>query len=306
VGWAVCQVGPSGWVIGTRAPELKPFLDERDRAISPCVAFEAVDKRRRLSAWLRGDGIEIGALHAPLGIHRTARVRYVDRLTVDEQRKHYPELAGVPLAPVDVIGSAEDLTAFDDSSLDFVIANHLLEHLEDPIAGLVEFERVLKPGGVAYVGLPDQRRTFDRDRELTSVDHLLRDHEEGAVISRRDHYVDWARHVAQVQPGELDGYVENYMSDAYSIHFHCWQPDTFLDFFVAVREKFCLDFELLVFAPPENEDDVEFIVILGKGRNNGVRLPPGPPPSRLRDAVLHSRLGPPLRALRRATKITRK
>jgi SAM-dependent methyltransferase len=258
-----------------------------------------VDKRRRLSAWLRGDGIEIGALHVPLGVHRTARVRYVDRLTAEEQRSQYPELAGV-------IGSAEDLSAFDDASLDFVIANHLLEHLEDPVAGLLEFERVLKPGGMVYLGLPDQRRTFDSDRELTSVDHLLRDHEEGAVTSRRDHYVDWALHVAHVQPGELDSYVESYMSDAYSIHFHCWQPDTFLEFFVAVREKFGLDFELLAFAPPENEDDVEFIVILAKGRNNGVRLPPGAPPSRFRDAVLHSRLGPPLRALRRATKFTRK
>jgi SAM-dependent methyltransferase len=242
----------------------------------------------------------------PLGIHREARVRYVDRLTVEEQRRQYPELAGVQLAPVDVIGSAEDLSAFDDCSLDFVIANHLLEHLEDPIAGLLEFARVLKPGGIVYLGLPDQRRTFDRERELTSVEHLLRDHEEGAITSRRDHYVEWARHVAHVQPGEIDGYVERNMSDAYSIHFHCWHPDTFLDFFVAVREKFGLDFEILAFVPPENEGDVEFIVILAKGRNNGVRLPPGPPPSRLRDSVLHSRIGPPLRALRRATKLTRK
>jgi SAM-dependent methyltransferase len=264
-----------------------------------------VDKRRRLSAWLRGDGIEIGALHVPLGIHREARVRYVDRLTVEEQRRQYPELAGVQLAPVDVIGSAEDLSAFDDGSVDFVIANHLLEHLEDPIAGLLEFARVLKPGGIVYLGLPDQRRTFDRERELTSVDHLVRDHEDGAVTSRRDHYVDWARHVAHVQPGDLDGYVESTMADAYSIHFHCWQPDTFLDFFVSVREKFGLDFEIVAFVPPEDKDDVEFILILAKGRNNGVRLPPGPPPSQLRDAVLHSRFGPPLRALRRATKRSR-
>ena len=73
-----------------------------------------------------------------------------------------------------------------------------------------------------------------------------------------------------------------------------------------MREKFGLDLEVLAFAPPENEDDVEFIVILAKGRFNGVRIPPGPPPSRLRDSVLHSRLGPPLRAVRRATKLTRK
>jgi SAM-dependent methyltransferase len=301
--WQVCHA-PLG--IGTRTPGLKPDLARPGSQCRRLRSLSVVDKRRRLSTWLRGEGIEIGALNVPLGLHRKARVRYVDRLTVDEQRKQYPELADKQLAPVDVIGSAEDLSAFDDGSLDFVVANHLLEHLEDPIAGLLEFSRVLKPGGVLYLGLPDQRRTFDRERELTSVEHLLRDHEEGAVTSRRDHYVEWARDVAHVQPGELDSYVDSSMSDGYSIHFHCWQPDTFLDFLVSVRDKFGLDFEVLAFAPPENEDDVEFIVVLAKGRNGEVRLPPGRPPSRVRETVLKTPLGPPLRALRRAAHLTRK
>ena len=79
------------------------------------------------------------------------------------------------------------------------------------------------------------------------------------------------------------------------------QPDTFLDFFVAVRERVGLDFEVAAFAPPESDDDFEFIVILAKGRFDGVRLP-GKPPSRLRERVLDSRLGPSLGALWRALK----
>jgi SAM-dependent methyltransferase len=260
-------------------------------------------KRQRLAVWLRGDGIEIGALNAPLGLESDARVRYVDRLPVEEQLRQYPEFAGGYLAPVDIIGRAEELTAFDDSSLDFVIANHLLEHVEDPIAGLLEFQRVLKRSGLVYLGLPDQRQTFDRDRQLTSLEHLVRDHEEGALVSRRDHYVDWARNVDHVQPGEVESHVERLMSNGYSIHFHCWQPDTFLDFFIAVREKFDLDFEIVAFAPPEEKNDDEFILVLAKGRLNGVRFPPisSPHPrSRLRDRVARTPLGPPLMALKRA------
>jgi SAM-dependent methyltransferase len=220
---------------------------------------------------------------------------------VAEQRREYPELATEDLARIDVIGSAEDLSEFEDSSLDFVIANHLLEHLEDPIAGLIEFERVLRSGGVVYLGLPDQRTTFDCERELTSVPHLLRDHEDGVLTSRRDHYVDWARHVAHVGPAELEHYVQAQMSDEYSIDFHCWKPDTFLDFFFGARDRFRLDLEVVALAPPEKDDDLEFIVILAKGRFDGIRLP-GKPPSRLRERVLNSQLGPPLGALWRAVK----
>ena len=44
--------------------------------------------------YLAGDGIEIGALQAPLHLPSQARVRYVDRLAKDALYRHYPELAG--------------------------------------------------------------------------------------------------------------------------------------------------------------------------------------------------------------------
>ncbi len=59
---------------------------------------------------LRGDGIEVGALHWPLEVPREARVTYVDPLPLAELREHHKELAGENLTSVDLIGAAEDLT----------------------------------------------------------------------------------------------------------------------------------------------------------------------------------------------------
>src|SRR5260370_8654769 len=124
-------------------------------------------KRRRLASWLQGRGIEIRALHRPLAVATGASVTYVDRLPVAELREHYPELADLPLTPVAVIGNAEDLSAFDDQSLDFVIANHLLEHLEYPIRGLLEFQRALRPAGLVYLALPAERQPLAKKPPLT-------------------------------------------------------------------------------------------------------------------------------------------
>lgn len=274
------------------------------------------ENRERLARWLRGDGIEIGALHRPLKVPESARVRYVDRLPETELRKHYPELDGQSLAPVSSLGSAEDLYLIEDGSLDFVIANHLLEHLEYPVRGLAEFHRVLKAGGLVYMALPDQRQTFDRDRRLTPVEHLLEEYRSGnAERNRRAHYMDWVLHVNGTPPGlQAEAETNRLLEMGYSIHFHVWTPDTFLDFFVAARREAGLAFSLLGFSAPQDESDDEFILLLAKGLPTRPRLPPPPasvPQERqaglkaaqgfslLRSFVLRTPLGPPLRAIKR-------
>ena len=91
-------------------------------------------KRSHLAGWLTGRGIELGALHQPLAVPAGVQVEYVDRLSVADLRTQYPELAALDLVPVSHIGSAEDLSSIADSSVDFVVACHVLEHLEDPDA----------------------------------------------------------------------------------------------------------------------------------------------------------------------------
>jgi SAM-dependent methyltransferase len=180
-------------------------------------------RRRELSErYLVGKGVEIGALHNPLWTSTRASVRYVDRLDVPMLRTHYPELDGLSLVPVDIIDDGETLSSIADGRLDFIIANHMLEHTENPLGTLRNHLRKLRKGGVLYYAVPDKRYTFDVDRPMTPFEHLARDDREGAAVSRMDHFVEWARLVGKFDPDALDARVEDLLKINYSIHFHVW------------------------------------------------------------------------------------
>src|SRR2546421_13075309 len=99
-------------------------------AQAPEVEFEARSELAR--HFLRGNGLEVGAAYSPLDVPPETGVTYVDRMTDEELRGHYPELAEL-IIPVDLVDDAERLTTVPDESQDFIIANHFLEHCEDPI-----------------------------------------------------------------------------------------------------------------------------------------------------------------------------
>jgi SAM-dependent methyltransferase len=178
----------------------------------------------------------------PLPVPPVARVKYVDRMTVDDLRRHYPELSAYPLVDVDIVDDGERLSAIADASVDFVIANHFVEHTEDPIGTLSQHVRVLRPGGVLYLAVPDKRRTFDIDREITSIEHLLRDHDDGPGWSRGAHYLDWARLVDRVPEETLHARARELDESGYSIHFHVWDPEAFLVFLDHCRRSLGLPF----------------------------------------------------------------
>jgi SAM-dependent methyltransferase len=74
---------------------------------------------------------------------------------------------------------ATSLTAVPNESYDLVLASHVLEHIANPVQALIEWRRVLRPGGSVLAILPHPVGTFDHRRPITTLDHLLRDHAEG-------------------------------------------------------------------------------------------------------------------------------
>jgi SAM-dependent methyltransferase len=90
--------------------------------------------------------------------------------------------------PVDIVAPGHDLP-LEDSSVDFVLASHVLEHIPDPIAALREWERVAREYVVLIV--PHRDRTFDRDRPLTPLSELIERHETEFSSDEDRHWSVW-------------------------------------------------------------------------------------------------------------------
>ncbi len=183
--------------------------------------------------YIRGGmfGIEIGALDRPLWLPRSVRRLYVDRLTRADLIKAYPEKADSALVDPDIIDDCEKLENIEDKSQDFIIANHFIEHCRNPIGAIGNMMRVLRPGGILFMSVPDKRYIFDADRPVTPFDHILNDYKEGPEKSDRLHYEEWVALVEKKPAGaETEKRVASLFQAGESIHFHVWTLEAFMDF----------------------------------------------------------------------------
>lgn len=196
--------------------------------------------------YISGVGIEIGALHSPLPVDKKkAVVKYVDRMKEDELRIQYPELNNLELVSVDYVANGEMLESIKDNTQDFVIANHFIEHCQDTILTIRNMLRVTKPGGIIFFAVPDKRFTFDKEREVTSVEHILRDFEHGPQHSRERHFEEW---VNALNKGSDETFQKKekkkLMEMDYSIHFHVWEKTDMDELLVFLMKTMKFNFEI--------------------------------------------------------------
>ncbi len=72
---------------------------------------------------------------------------------------------------------------FEDNSFDFILCNHVLEHIPDDKKAMQELYRILKPGGIGIFQIPQ-----DLNREVTFEDNSIVDKAERArIFGQYDH-----------------------------------------------------------------------------------------------------------------------
>ena len=115
-----------------------------------------------VAKYFRGEGVDIGGMPDPLS----------------QYAELFPLVASVRTWDLED-GDAQLMDGVTDGSFDFVHSSHCLEHLVDPVAGLRNWLRILRPDGHLVVTIPDEDlyeqgvfpSTFNRDHKWTFSIH---------------------------------------------------------------------------------------------------------------------------------------
>lgn len=113
----------------------------------------------------------VGAGTGRLWLEIDHRGRGLDVTLADFSAAMCDQLRTIPGAAVRQCDAAS--LPFADASFDTVLANHMLYHLDDPEVALLEFRRVLRPGGRLAIA-------------VNGADHLAELKAIGPVIGRPD------------------------------------------------------------------------------------------------------------------------
>lgn len=213
--------------------------------------------------YLRWEGIEIGGLHNPCPVNTSVtKVRYVDYLDEETIKNSYTELAETTLQKVDFVCKADNLDKITDNSQDFIIGNHLFEHLENPIKTLIEWHRVLKNGGIILMAVPDKRRTFDINRERTTLEHIVLDYVDPSLDRDYEHYLEFAG-ITLTESEDVQQEAMKLKETNYSIHYHVFIEEDVQNIIDWCNENTNAKFEVVeIKHTSKNTADNEFIFVL--------------------------------------------
>ncbi len=91
------------------------------------------------------------------------------------------------------IRDAVDLNGIPNEFYDFVLASHTIEHIANPFKALLEWLRILRPGGLLLIIAPFKDVTFDHKRNIDRLEHLINDYHNQTTEADLSHLPDILR-----------------------------------------------------------------------------------------------------------------
>lgn len=217
--------------------------------------------RAAVYATLTGRGLEIGAFHEPAELPSTVTIEYFDAMDATKAAELFPEIPAESFVKVDHLGDLDHdgLEQFAPGTFDFVICNHVIEHVANPIKLVREIFRIVAPGGKIVLSAPDKEYTYDKGRELTTFEHLWDDYQNNVTESDDEHYLDFLRsagpHVFEQDPIHLPAQIARVRERRE--HAHVWNSASFEAFMAEALSRLDLTPQLLT-KNLASQNDLEF------------------------------------------------
>jgi SAM-dependent methyltransferase len=234
-------------------------------------------------------GLEIGPLVSPIVTPGMGNIEYADHATTADLRHKYlkdPNIDESKIVDISYVLGEKSLpeAVGAETSFDYVIASHVIEHVPNLVGWLDDIYAVLNPGGVLSLMIPDKRFTFDIRRQCTTIIDVVDAHiqqlKKPSPRQVYDHFsnfldVDchqiWAdgntgtAQTARRNPKTgLDMAINSYTSDHY-FDSHCWvfTPYSFFELLKDMTEAGLCKFEVIDFIDTR-KNEIEFYVTLKK------------------------------------------
>lgn len=116
--------------------------------------------------------LEIGALNYPTFFKEDYDVYYLDWFSNEELEEKYPHRRKGSVK-IDYVIKSTDYAGTIKEKFDLIIANHVIEHIPNPIQWFKQIERLMNDDGFIFLSVPDRRCTFDYLRAETQIKDLI-------------------------------------------------------------------------------------------------------------------------------------
>lgn len=180
-----------------------------------------------------GKGLEIGgSAHNPFGLN-TLNVDRSDSMDTIS-KKNEIRFCGKALK-VDIVANGDEIP-LPDKSQDFIVSSHVIEHFTNPIKALIEWDRLVKPGGVIFIIVPHKERTFEKEKRCVSLEHLMEDYQNNNTQPHGKKYE----------------------------HEHCWITETFVELIGYMIEKMHMKWEIAQVQDVDDKVGNGFTVVIRK------------------------------------------
>lgn len=152
------------------------YVNQRKNALSPSTL--SLERHRLLWIYLQR---ETNFFSTPIQLlHFAPEQAFYKRFRKQKNIKYTTTDLNSPLA--DVKADICNLP-FADESFDWILCNHVLEHIPDDTKAMQELYRVLKPGGIAILQIP-----LDMNRTVTFEDDSITDKKQRTeIFGQYDH-----------------------------------------------------------------------------------------------------------------------